>query len=69
MAISSENPAAAVNPPALADVRPLTPQQRLGAKETLGLYLTGHPIEAYEEEIRRFASTRIVDLGLTAMCR
>ncbi len=55
--------AAVIAPPALADVRPLTPQQRLGGeKETLGLYLTGHPIEAYEEEIRQFASTRITDL-------
>ena len=46
-----------------AEVRPFTPQQRLqGEKETLGLYLTGHPIQAYEEEIRRFAPVRICDL-------
>ncbi len=45
------------------DVRPFTDQQRLqGEKETLGLYLTGHPIEAYEEEIRRFAPVRISEL-------
>lgn len=45
------------------DVRPFTGRQRLqGEKETLGLYLTGHPIDDYEEEIRRFARTRISDL-------
>ena len=55
--------AATIAPPALTEVRAFTPQQRLGGeKETLGLYLTGHPIEAYEAEIRQFAPTRIVDL-------
>jgi len=33
-----------------------------GEKETLGLYLTGHPIDEYEHEIRQFAPTRIADL-------
>lgn len=33
-----------------------------GEKETLGLYLTGHPIDEYEGEIRRFARQRIIDL-------
>jgi len=33
-----------------------------GEKETLGLYLTGHPIDEYEREIRRFARQRIIDL-------
>ncbi|MFT2111019.1 DNA polymerase III subunit alpha [Marinomonas sp. 2405UD68-3] len=38
-------------------------RQRLdGEKDTLGLYVTGHPIEDYEREIRRFARARIVDL-------
>ncbi len=37
--------------------------QRLeGEKETLGLYLTGHPIERYEQELARFTTARIVDL-------
>ncbi|QAX82076.1 DNA polymerase III subunit alpha [Candidatus Pseudomonas adelgestsugas] len=41
----------------------LTIKERLkGEKETLGLYLTGHPIDEYEDEIRHFASQRIVDL-------
>ncbi|QJQ95044.1 MULTISPECIES: DNA polymerase III subunit alpha [Halomonadaceae] len=33
-----------------------------GEKETLGLYLTGHPIDEYEQELKRFVSTRISDL-------
>jgi len=38
-------------------------RQRLdGEKDTLGLYVTGHPIDEYEKEIRRFARSRIVDL-------
>ncbi len=31
-------------------------------KETLGLYITGHPFDAYEEEVRRLAPQRIQDL-------
>ena len=41
----------------------LSLKERLrGEKETLGLYLTGHPIDEYEGEIRRFARQRIVEL-------
>lgn len=43
--------------------RALTLKERLrGEKETLGLYLTGHPIDEYEGEVRRLARQRIVDL-------
>jgi DNA polymerase-3 subunit alpha len=31
-------------------------------KEALGLYLTGHPIDIYRDELKYFASTRISDL-------
>ena len=31
-------------------------------RDSLGLYLTGHPIEVYGEEVRQFAKTRIADL-------
>jgi DNA polymerase III subunit alpha len=42
---------------------PLRRRERLeGEKETLGLYLTGHPIDDYLEEIRHFCPTKIVDL-------
>ncbi|HSH48579.1 MAG TPA: DNA polymerase III subunit alpha, partial [Halomonas sp.] len=44
-------------------VREWSDRQRLsGEKETLGLYLTGHPIDEYEGELARFVSTRISDL-------
>ena len=38
--------------------------QRLqGERETLGLFLSGHPIAEYEQELRQVAPARIVDLG------
>jgi DNA polymerase III subunit alpha len=33
-----------------------------GEKETLGLYLRGHPIDKYENELAQFISTKIVNL-------
>ncbi|HEY7774543.1 MAG TPA: DNA polymerase III subunit alpha [Marinagarivorans sp.] len=33
-----------------------------GEKETLGLYLTGHPIDEYDAELRHLVSSRIVNL-------
>ncbi|MBN7797517.1 DNA polymerase III subunit alpha [Parahaliea mediterranea] len=48
---------------AFRGARPWTGKERLGGeKETLGLYVTGHPIDDYEAEVRKFAPTRIVDL-------
>ncbi len=45
------------------NARELSLKERLkGEKDTLGLYLTGHPIDEYEREIRRFARQRIVEL-------
>ncbi|MBL4820413.1 MAG: DNA polymerase III subunit alpha [Gammaproteobacteria bacterium] len=44
-------------------VRPWNEQQRLTAeKDTLGLYLTGHPIDEFLPEIRQIARDRIVNL-------
>lgn len=44
-------------------VKPLTPKEKLGGeKDTLGLYVTGHPIDEYEKELRQFVRNRIVDL-------
>ena len=46
-----------------SDAPEWTEEQRLlGEKETLGLYLTGHPIKRYMEELKRFTTCRIVDL-------
>ena len=43
--------------PAAVDVRPLSLRERLAwEKETLGLYLTGHPIESHLGELRRFCT-------------
>jgi len=36
-----------------------------GEKETLGLYLTGHPINQYLKEIKHYADARIADLKPT----
>jgi DNA polymerase III subunit alpha len=42
-----------------------TSSQRLGGeRETLGLYLTGHPIAPYEQDLRCFASGRIAEFAL-----
>jgi len=44
-------------------VRTWTMKERLNAeKETLGLYLTGHPIDEYEHELKHLVSSRIADL-------
>ena len=45
------------------NAREWTDRERLsGEKDTLGLYLTGHPIDEYERELKRFVSTQISDL-------
>ncbi|NIB42011.1 DNA polymerase III subunit alpha [Pseudomaricurvus alkylphenolicus] len=44
-------------------VRSWSIKERLnGEKETLGLYLTGHPIEEYRHELKHLISSRINDL-------
>lgn len=44
--------------------KPMKERDRLqGEKETLGLFLTGHPFDQYEKEIRKFARRRIADLS------
>jgi DNA polymerase-3 subunit alpha len=34
-----------------------------GEKDTLGFYVTGHPLARFSEEIERFAEARVADLG------
>jgi DNA polymerase III subunit alpha len=54
---------AAGHTPARLNVVPLSRRERLeGEKETLGLYLTGHPIEEYLGEIRQICSNDIAGL-------
>ena len=48
---------------AFRDSRPWTDKERLGGeRDTLGLYITGHPIDEYKAEVRKFAPNRITDL-------
>ena len=48
---------------AYRQARPWSEKERLGGeKDTLGLYISGHPIDEYEAEIRKFAPTRIADV-------
>lgn len=45
------------------NVRPWRIQERLlGEKETLGLYLSGHPVDAYEDEINFMVKRRLKNL-------
>ncbi|MCU7554943.1 DNA polymerase III subunit alpha [Alteromonas sp. ASW11-19] len=51
---------------AFADVPPWPEKVWLeGEKDTLGLYLTGHPINQYADEIRHYSDGRLVDLKPT----
>jgi DNA polymerase-3 subunit alpha len=48
------------------DVPEWSEEQRLdGEKETLGLYLTGHPIARYEDELAQITGSSIADLNAT----
>ena len=48
-----------------AEAQPWSRRDRLAAeKETLGLYLTGHPIDDYIAELREFSPQRIADLEI-----
>jgi DNA polymerase-3 subunit alpha len=49
---------------AFRNARPWTDKERLGGeRDTLGLYITGHPIDEYREEVRKYAPNRIADLN------
>ncbi|MCF6434575.1 DNA polymerase III subunit alpha [Pseudoalteromonas sp. MMG022] len=51
---------------AFTSALPLTDNQWLdGEKETLGLYLTGHPINQYRKELKHYTSGRLIDLQPT----
>jgi DNA polymerase-3 subunit alpha len=55
--------ASEINYNAYSAVRTLSVRERLnGEKETLGLYLTGHPIDEYEDELKVMVPNRIVNL-------
>ena len=51
--------------PKTMQVAPLSKRARLeGERDTLGLYLTGHPIEDYLQELKHFVPQRIKDLSM-----
>ncbi|MGZ3428094.1 MAG: DNA polymerase III subunit alpha, partial [Polyangia bacterium] len=46
-----------------ADVDEFTPKQRLAfEKEALGFYITGHPLDRYQADLKRFRAGRTVDV-------
>jgi DNA polymerase-3 subunit alpha len=56
--------AAASEGPALKPLAEWNASQRLaGERETLGLFLTGHPIAPFEQDLRYFASGRIAEFA------
>ncbi len=47
-----------LNPPALPEIEEWDEKQKLNLeKEAIGFYITGHPLDAYQELIDKFAST------------
>jgi len=48
------------------NVREWSKKQNLqGEKDTLGLYLTGHPIDEYENELKELVNSRLTDIQAT----
>jgi DNA polymerase-3 subunit alpha len=46
-----------------ADVDEFTPKMRLAfEKESLGFYITGHPLDRYQADLKRFRATRTPDI-------
>lgn len=57
-------PAASTQPARFIEAKDWDDETRLnGEKETLGLYLTGHPIDRYEAEIEQIVGSRIAALN------
>jgi DNA polymerase-3 subunit alpha len=48
---------------AYPDVEPFSPKQQLAfEKESLGFYISGHPLDRYAADLKRFRATRTVDV-------
>ncbi len=56
------DPAAAVVPESETQPEMEDDDRLRGEKETLGLYLTGHPVERYREELRELTRTSLAEL-------
>jgi DNA polymerase-3 subunit alpha len=60
-------PSVEITPQVYAEVPEWSEDERLaGEKETLGLYLTGHPIARYAEELKRITHATLAELKPTA---
>ena len=54
-------------PTALVAVKPWSKREQLQAeRQSLGIYLTGHPIDTYEQELAQFVQCRLGDIGRVA---
>lgn len=54
-------------PTTLVSVQPWTKREMLQAERaSLGIYLTGHPIDTYEQELAQFVQRRLADIGQSA---
>jgi DNA polymerase III subunit alpha len=63
-AVSGDDPADVVR---LPDAPPWSDAQQLaGEKEALGLYMSGHPLERFADELRLFGARRVAELSASA---
>jgi DNA polymerase-3 subunit alpha len=57
-------PAAQKQQASYPDVEDWSPKQQLGfEKESLGFYITGHPLDRYKDDLRRYASATTAELA------
>ena len=61
---ASETSAPAINAPSLPDITEWEPRQALALeKEALGLYLSGHPLNRYEDVVAKFTNANALTLS------
>ncbi len=61
---TTETSAPEINAPALPDITEWEPRQALALeKEALGLYLSGHPLERYEDIVAKFTNASALSLS------
>ncbi|MEL0082844.1 MAG: DNA polymerase III subunit alpha [Gammaproteobacteria bacterium] len=54
-------------PGTMVEVKPWSKREQLHAeRESLGIYLTGHPIDTYENELQQFVQRRLGEIGRSA---
>ena len=61
---ATESSAPAINAPSLPDITEWEPRKTLALeKESLGLYLSGHPLNRYEDVVAKFTNTNAMSLS------